>query len=234
MAYPSTWKENVVEVQDGQEPDQLMIDEAITAARELGLSSLKWHVRVKEPASELEQWLERRGFTVTETTELLAWELGVGDRPSLPGITPLSGISVSLVDSLDKFRAAERVGCQVFQNRLPSDDELNKAWSAPRSADDQVRYASFLACIDGTPASAAGLTMADQVVRLWGAATLPEFRRKGGYRSLVLARSKEGHLRGASLAVVNARIGTSGPILKRMGFRLVGVAKQYEVAWGDW
>lgn len=117
MAYPSTWKENVVEVQDGQEPDQLMIDEAITAARALGLSSLKWHVRVKEPASELEQWLERRGFTVTETTELLAWELGVGDRPSLPSITPLSGISVSLVDSLDKFRAAERVGCQVFQNR---------------------------------------------------------------------------------------------------------------------
>ena len=61
--------------------------------------------------------------------------------------------------------------------------------------------------------------MADHVVRLWGTATLPELRRRGGYRSLVGARLQEGHSRGANLAIVTARVETSGPILQKMGFR---------------
>jgi GNAT superfamily N-acetyltransferase len=134
-----------------------------------------------------------------------------------------------LVDSFDKFCAAESIGCQVFQNRLPSNEELTRAWSAPRSEEDRRKYASFVAWIDKTPAAAGGLTMADHVVRLWGAATLPELRRRGGYRSLVGARLQEGHSRGANLAIVTARVETSGPILQKMGFRHVGITKQYQL-----
>jgi hypothetical protein len=45
VAYPSAWKENFAEPRNDQPPDQLMIDEALAAARELGLPSLKWRER---------------------------------------------------------------------------------------------------------------------------------------------------------------------------------------------
>ncbi|HXO97746.1 MAG TPA: hypothetical protein VN857_14260 [Chthoniobacterales bacterium] len=66
-------------------------------------------------------------------------------------------------------------------------------------------------------------------MRLWGAVTLPPLRCRGGYRSLVRARLQEGYSRGANLAIVTARVDTSGPILQKMGFRHVGITKQYQL-----
>jgi predicted GNAT family acetyltransferase len=85
----------------------------------------------------------------------------------------------------------------------------------------------FLIYIGETPVATAGLTMAERVVRLWGAATVPEFRGRGAYKILVRARSHEGRARGASLGIVNARTGTSGPILRRIGFREVASIREY-------
>lgn len=94
-------------------------------------------------------------------------------------------------------------------------------WGTGPDVQAREKYASFLVYIGTVPIATAGLTMAETVVRLWGAATVPEYRGRGAYKILVWARLQEGHARGARLGIVNARIGTSSPILRRIGFREV-------------
>lgn len=66
---------------------------------------------------------------------------------------------------------------------------------------------------------------------LWGAAVLPEFRGRGVYGALVVARCKSAAERGAEIAFTTARTETPRPILKRHGFRVVGPTQFFEAAW---
>lgn len=67
------------------------------------------------------------------------------------------------------------------------------------------------------------------VARLFGAGVIPEFRGRGAYRGLLAARLDDARDRGATLALVHARSGTSGPILCRVGFVQVGQQTVIEV-----
>jgi GNAT superfamily N-acetyltransferase len=53
---------------------------------------------------------------------------------------------------------------------------------------------------------------------LWGAETLPEFRRRGIYRCLIAARWEEARRRGVRYLTTDA-LPTSRPILEKLGFR---------------
>ena len=51
---------------------------------------------------------------------------------------------------------------------------------------------------------------------------IAEYRGRGVYRAMVQARLAEATRRGATLALVKARAGTSAPILRKAGFRSYG------------
>src|SRR5215203_3518689 len=75
--------------------------------------------------------------------------------------------------------------------------------------------------------AAAGAQIAGETLRLWGAATRQTFRGRGAYGALVLERCRVGTRLGVTLALTKANISTSGPILKRAGFRPVGTERRY-------
>jgi hypothetical protein len=131
--------------------------------------------------------LLRHGCVVSETSELLAWEMGCAERPTLPGISADSGLRSALVDNFESFRAEKNVGCRTFGLPVPSDKEAKAEWMAARNVKTREKYASFLVYFGDVPVATAGLTMAERVVRLWGAATVPRYRGRGAYKMLVRA-----------------------------------------------
>ncbi|MBF0705859.1 GNAT family N-acetyltransferase [Alkalihalobacillus hwajinpoensis] len=60
-----------------------------------------------------------------------------------------------------------------------------------------------------------------------GAAVLPEYRGKGIYKNMLKARLYKASQRGCEIAVTQARVGTSEPILRKLGFREYAEYKQY-------
>jgi hypothetical protein len=62
---------------------------------------------------------------------------------------------------------------------------------------------------------------------LWGAATRQAIRGRGAYGALVLERCLVGRHLGATLALANANVATSSPMLKRAGFRPVGAGRRH-------
>jgi GNAT superfamily N-acetyltransferase len=75
-----------------------------------------------------------------------------------------------------------------------------------------------VAFADGEAASSGGCTLDGEVAKLWGAVTLPEFRRRGTYRAVLAERLRLARDHGATLALVKGRVATSRPILVRAGF----------------
>jgi FR47-like protein len=101
----------------------------------------------------------------------------------------------------------------------PTPEVLVGEWGRLQSDLGSSSAFALVATKNGTPASVGRCRLFDSVVRLFGAVTLPEFRRRGLYISVVAARCRLGRNHGATLALTKARPATSAPILERAGFR---------------
>lgn len=229
--YPESWNENFVEAKSLPKQNlESFVEEVMAAASQLRLSKLAWRVSSSPDSVELERVLEDAGFVAEQMDELLAWELGDGPTPILPEAVGSGEMIAERVTDIEHYQAARRVEAAAFGQRVPSEKELEQEWSsATADSEEAAKFARFFSRIGNVPISSGGLTMSDNVVRLWGAGTHPAYRGRGGYRAITIARMNEGRHRGATIAIVNARIGTSGPILRRMGFRSVSVTKEYEL-----
>ncbi|MDT5194875.1 MAG: hypothetical protein QOH20_1629 [Mycobacterium sp.] len=100
----------------------------------------------------------------------------------------------------------------------------------PREIIDRVQrdlsatpgFAAFLARIGGTPVGGASLRCSEGVAQLCGAATLPEFRRRGVQASLLATRLASAAAAGCDLAVVTTGPGSkSQQNVQRLGFQLL-------------
>jgi hypothetical protein len=86
----------------------------------------------------------------------------------------------------------------------------------------QVDYDRYLRRIAGVPAGAASMRVENDIALLSGASTLPAFRRQGVQGSLLNARLRDAHRRGAELAVMTTEVGSQSQAnaMKR-GFALL-------------
>jgi ribosomal protein S18 acetylase RimI-like enzyme len=85
---------------------------------------------------------------------------------------------------------------------------------------ERVAGRLYVAIVDGQPAAAAALTIADGVGHLASAATLPDFRRRGCQSALVAARSADAARAGCDLISSGAEFGSqSQRNLERAGLR---------------
>ena len=66
-------------------------------------------------------------------------------------------------------------------------------------------------------------------LRLWGGSVREEARGLGVYRALLDARLRYGRDHGATMALVEGHIQTSGPILPGAGFEQYGEERSYLV-----
>jgi hypothetical protein len=182
---------------------------------------------------DLAERLSRRGYTVAEEAEALVWEL-LDERggPRLPEVRPSEGITVREARTESDYAGFLSLSTPIFGDPVPSPATLD-AFQAEFERDLRRTGHSdrFVAWEGTTPVGRAGLEIVGEVARLWGTGVLPQYRRRGVYGLLVRARCEEAARRGATLALTTARVGTSGPILKHHGFRVVGSARIFEARW---
>lgn len=210
-----------------------VIGEVLQRLRAAGRTGVRWWVTEATRPTNLEDLLLRRGFQEAERVDILTWDLGTGAEAALPALDVPPDVTTELVRDEATLRAMHELAARGFGEAPPTEEQLRHY---ARELEEQERTGrrtsfEFVASVDGRPVSSAGFTLVGQVARFWGAATLPEARGKGAYRALVAARCAEARRRGARVALTKARVGTSGPILRRAGFRALGQERCYTLTW---
>ena len=173
-------------------------------------------------------------FEPKEAAEVLVYDLrDEHGNEQLPSFQPASpGVTLREITTRDDYEVVEGLTRTIFDLPAPSAEvRVGLLESYERQIRETGHSERFLALAGPRAAGAAGLTVKGAVALLWGSGVLPEFRGRGIYGALVAARCDSAALRGAEIAYTTARTGTSGPILKRHGFRVVGPIRVYEAEW---
>jgi hypothetical protein len=210
-----------------------VLDHLETRVKELGGTGVRLRVMPPTAPAELGMRLERRGYRQVEEAEALVWELRRSDGSvQLPRFAMTPGINVREVATDAEYDAFQALQGSIFGDPPPPANARAKFIAEfHRTLREEGHSDRFLVSEGSLPIGRGGLEIVDGVARLWGSGVLPQHRGRGGYGALVLARCESAVQRGAEIALVTARVGTSGPILKRRGFRLVGAVRQFEARW---
>lgn len=197
-------------------------------ARQFGLPRLYWKVRLDSPAG-VPDLLTARGATVAEVLDVLALDLRRG-VPALPA--PARDVEVRWATDLETARDASKVASAVFGGIVPPEERIARNARQYAAGVPAGEGGVIVGYAGGTAAGAAGLTMAAGVAQLWGGSVVEAARGQGVYRALLAARLDYGAAHGATMALVKARVETSGPILRRAGFLPYGQELTFDVPLG--
>jgi hypothetical protein len=200
-----------------------VIHEVTALVRGWALAGVAWWVSPASEPPDTEEVLRAKGATVTDEAQVLARELTPGAPPAeLP-----ANLTIELVRDERTFRAASDITVKGWERPVPDPAEF--ARQLEEALDGLERWSDFrvVAFVDGEPASTGGCTLAGHVAQLWGAVTLPAFRRQGAYRTVLAERLHLARQHGADLALVKGRATTSAPILLRSGFTDYGEDRCY-------
>jgi len=200
-----------------------LIEEVLAHVRGWGLLGVAWWVSAASRPADTEEQLRARGGKRIDTVQILAREL----TEPLPELGVPADVSVQLVEDERMFLAASQITVRGWNRKEP--DEASVAQDLAKAISDLATWTNFrvLACVGGAPACTGGATLNDELAQLWGAVTLPAFRRRGSYRAVLAERLRLARDHGAELALVKGRVETSGPILLRAGFTDYGQERCY-------
>lgn len=183
-----------------------VIDRTIADYRARGIR-FRWSVFPSARPLDLAARLEARGLRPEETAAVARETATAAAEIAAP-----PGVEVRAIDAadIDAFVAVMARGWGVEPGPLL--DYHRRA-----AASDGHRF--YLARVgDGPWAGAAGAVHFERSVFMLGGVVLPEARGAGLYRALVRARLLDAAARGITVATSHAIVGTSAPILARLGF----------------
>ncbi len=193
-----------------------LIDSVVKVAGAVGESEVRFHVAERPEHDELLSALLDRG-RLEETLAQLAF---TGTPPPVasgaPDVRPV-------LDERDA-RALDDIDVAVFDEQPMDDVRLGQMVAEARAQWGERTDARFVAWRGDEALGSGGMSRADDVLRLWGGATLPAARRQGVYAAVLRARLAVGWDWGATLAIVRGRVDTSAPLLRSTGFTTVGRA----------
>jgi len=176
-----------------------------------------WKVYDHDGPSDLRQRLAARGFEVESSKALMILDLFNA---------PEFYEAVELPDCVRKVTDPEGI-----EDIIRLEEEV---WQAPRDwlrkrlvhslETHPERLSLFAVPVDGRTVSAAWIFYypPSQFASLLGGSTLPEYRNRGYYTSLMVTRVREAHQRGYRFLVVDASP-MSRPILEKRGFQFLGL-----------
>jgi hypothetical protein len=172
-------------------------------------AEVEWKVYGHDLPADLDRRLRAAGFEPQEREMLMALDLAEG----LPGEPVPAGIEIRRVAGAAGLEDLIAVSSAAFGR----DDRWKIEVFRPRLTDPTVGL--YVAYAEGRPVAAARLELAHGrcFAGLWGGGTVPGYRSRGIYRSLVAARAREALRRGYRYLTADARE-TSRPILERLGF----------------
>jgi GNAT superfamily N-acetyltransferase len=168
--------------------------------------------------------LSQRGYLLQGFENVLGRRLGAADAGSPRA---LAAFGVRLIESqefdawidvaITGFASADPQG--VPGEPLPPREVLEGAFRELRDAPGFRRYAAF---VDGRMAGFASMRRDDGLAQLCGAATLPEFRRRGIQTAFLQRRLADAVAEGCDLALVTTQPGSkSQQNSQRQGFALL-------------
>jgi GNAT superfamily N-acetyltransferase len=224
VAYPLHWADPTVATSlAGTGTPAALVDAVLAAARELGRDVVDLCVTAGSRPAGLVEHLLARGAVVHEELAILA--RGLDGADGLPDLDVPTDVEVREVTDLATARAAEQVTVEVFGGTLRDDDALMAEVERASLAEG----VPVVAHRGGRAVGAAGLTVRDDVLRLWGGAVLEPARGTGVYRALLAHRLRAGVEHGCATALVKGRLTTSAPVLARAGFASYGTETAYRL-----
>lgn len=199
-----------------------VLDHALERTRSWGETRLTFWTNPSD-GPDLEEELRRRGAEHIDTVSVLARsisELAVDVPRDATG---------EIVHTLEQVREVDRINVPVWEQAPLDDEGLRVELSEVTGQYEAGEGARVLGRLGGHAVSTGGCTIVDGFTRLWGAATLPEFRGRGAYRAVLAERLRVSAELGATIALVKGRVSSSAPILARIGFRHYGDERAYRV-----
>jgi GNAT superfamily N-acetyltransferase len=207
-------------------PVEDLFEEISQQVQVWGFDAVHWWVTPLTRPLETEVLLRTRGGELTDSVQLLALEL-VSDTDTN---TTTNGINVQLVCDERTFRDSAFVATRGWGRSSQDEDVVVRRFAEVLSNLESLSGFRFVAYVDGKPASTGSFTMFNDIARLYGAVTLPEFRGRGCYRAVLARRLNRAQESGATLALTRGRPATSGTILIRAGFTVYGEERCYCLA----
>jgi len=218
---------------DGPEADRILeeIRERVLA---LGGTGVRLQVTPGSRPEDLPLRLEHAGYRRLEDADALAWELSdASGAVRLPEFPAPDGVAVREALAEPEYEAFVELSGPIFGDPEPPPatraafrEEFRRQVGSTGHSDRYVGWEG------DRPVARAGMEIVDGVARLWGTGVLESHRRRGIYGRTVRVRCEEAVRRGATLVLVVARAGSSGPILRRHGFRPVGLVHVFERRFG--
>jgi hypothetical protein len=167
--------------------------------------------------------LGRRGYRAVEFSNVLYRTIEFGEKfAAIP-----EALTVRKARDEERMLWAETVA-RGFADEIPVTPELVSVLSAFA---DRPGAQLWLAEMDGEVAGGAAMAVAEGMAGLFGAATLPAFRRRGLQGAFFAARLAEGALRGARVAYTIALPGSASQRnAERAGFRVAYTRVKFMLA----
>jgi GNAT superfamily N-acetyltransferase len=169
----------------------------------------------------------KRGYRVTEFTNVMARPLSGADSPGTPPEAP-AGVRIERIarEQIDLWTLTVAQG---FSEHFPVTQEIldvMRMFASGRNVE------CYLARVDGAVAGGATLAVHEGVAGLFGASTLPAFRRRGVQTTLLQTRLARAAAAGCDLAVCLAQPGSvSQRNAVRQHFRVLYTRVKFERAW---
>ena len=204
-----------------------IIGEVAGRVRQWGKPGVAWWVSSATLPPDTEAALRAAGGKQIDAVQILARELDGSDDADPESPAGSGDVSVALVADQRAFGAASMVAVRGWGRKEPTEVALAREYA--EAVRDLAAWSSFrvLASVRGEAAAVGGCTLRGEVAHLWGAVTLPEYRRRGAYRAVLAERLRLARAHGATLALVKGRVETSGPILLRSGFAVYDEERCY-------
>jgi len=162
------------------------------------------------------------GYRVTEFTNVMAQSLGDGE-PKPRANT--NAIEVRRVSATEIDLWTRTVATGFAEGQTPPGELLAvmKAFALAEGVE------CYLAEIEGRSAGGGTLVLRDKVAGLFGAGTLPEFRKRGVQTALLNVRMERGREAGCDIAVCLGRPGSSSQRnVVRRGFQILYTRVKFE------
>jgi GNAT superfamily N-acetyltransferase len=162
----------------------------------------------------------RAGYRATEFTNVMALRL-----PARPPEGAAADVRVARAEQaqIEVWAATVTLGFSEGQPEPEGLPDLLKVFALAEGAE------CFLAFVNGEVAGGATLSVRNGVAGLFGASTLPAFRRRGVQAALLQARIARGQEAGCAIAACLAHPGSSSARnIERQGFRVLYTRVKFE------
>ncbi|MEA2676084.1 MAG: hypothetical protein QOJ81_225 [Chloroflexota bacterium] len=188
------------------------VEEVRGLLRQRGRESTQWEVGSKATPNDLVDRLLALGLIRDKDPVAAALVL------TQPPPAPPPGVVARRLETFDEYVTANEVQMKAFES---TEDEIAEARSKFEERWRETVNVMHAAWIDGEMVSAGTSAITEHGLLLFGGATLPSARGRGGYRALLNARWDEA-VRNGTPALFTQGGQMSRPVLEGVGFRKVG------------